>query len=129
MRNVNTILPKIDIEKHIISSLTDILIHTTPICLYTYDTCQACYNDEFYVSTDNKYCYDIVNTIVSDLYGRLRMDNKITLEFNFNIMDEDRNCHSTPLYLTYKDGSITLSSQVHFWSTIDGVNAYRVIKY
>lgn len=129
MRNVNTIIPGINIEKNFIPMLTDLLIHTTPLCMYTYDTCIATYSEEFYVKVDNKFSYDIVDMIVTDLYGKLKMDNKITLKFAYSVIDEDRYSHLIPLYVSYKDGSLIISNKVTFWNNIDGVNSYRYIPY
>lgn len=129
MRNVNTILPNIDIERHVLATLTDVLMHTTPVRMYTYDTCIAGISEEFYLKSDNKLCYDIMEMIVSDLYGRGRMDNKITLEFSYDVVDEDRTCHSTPMYVTYYDGSIIISNKVYFFNEITGFDSYRVVEF
>jgi len=129
MKNVNTIIPGIDIEKKIFPILTDLLIHTTPVCMYTYDTCIATYSEEFYVRSDSKYCYEVMDLIVSDLFGKLKMDNKITLKFVYSVIDEDRYTHLIPLYVTYYDGSLIISNKVTFWSSIDGFNSYRYIPY
>jgi hypothetical protein len=120
MRNVNTIIPGIDIQRHFVHSLFDILKGSIPVCLYTYDTCQASWNEEFYVETDSKHSYEIMDLIVSDLYGKLKMDNKITMRFDYN---------DIPFYITYRDGSIIISNKVTFWSDVEGANAYRVVNF
>lgn len=130
MRNVNTILPNIDIERHMLATLTDVLMHTTPVRMYTYDTCIAGNSEEFYLKSDNKLCYDVMEMIVSDLYGKNRMDNKITLQFSYDVVDEDRTYHSTPIYVTYYDGSIIISNKVYFFNEdLTGFGSYRVVEF
>ena len=124
MKNSNTIFPAIDIEKHLVDSLGEILDGSTPVCLYTYDTARAAYNEEFYVSSktfeEANYTYRVMLEIVSEMYGRDRMDNKITLEFDYA---------GVIVYVSYADGKISISNKVNFFSSIDGVNSYRVVPY
>lgn len=123
MKNSNTIFPSIDIEKHLVDSLGEILDNSTPVCLYTYDTARAAFNEEFYISSRNfeetNYTYRVMLEIVSQMYGRDRMDNKITLEFDYA---------GIPVYVSYHDNKISISNKVTFWSEIDGYNSYRVVK-
>lgn len=124
MKNSNTIFPAIDIEKHLVDSLGEILDNSTPVRMFTYDTARAAYNEEFYVSSktfeEANYTYRVMLEIVSEMYGRDRMDNKITLEFDYA---------GVIVYVSYADGKISISNKVNFFSSIDGVNSYRVVPY
>lgn len=126
MKSCNSIIPSIDIERHLLACLTDVLENSIPVCLYTYATARAVYNEEFYIRSkeENSYSYDVIYQIVSDLYGRDRMDNKITLEFIYNNKGTP-----LPIYVSYYDGSIVISTEVAFLNSVDGDNSYRVVLF
>lgn len=125
MRPTNKLIQSINVERPFIVSFYKILCNSIPECLYTYDTARASYNEDFYIeSSKSDEVYDLMSQIVSDLYGRDRMDNKITLEFIYN-----NNGSPLPIYVSYYDGRISVSSNITFWSGIDGENSYRVIKF
>jgi len=121
MKNVNKIFEEIDITKHFTNTLLDILLGSTPVCMYTYDTARTSYNDEFYVKYDGSLGYDLISPIISDLYGMDRMDNKITLMFLYQ--------GHIPIFISYWDGSVVISNKVWFLSSVEGDNSYRVVEF
>lgn len=128
MKSVNTLFPTIDINASILPNLLELCMNSTPVRMYTYDTCVASYNEEFYIeSRDSAITYDAIEMIVSDLYGSNRMDNKITLEFN--MWNVDNKTYDIPVYVTYKDNRITMSTRVNFWNDVTGPNSYRVVNF
>ena len=128
MKSVNTLFPTIDINASILPNLLELCMNSTPVRMYTYDTCVASYNEEFYIeSRDSAITYDAIEMIVSDLYGSNRMDNKITLEFN--MWNVDNKTYDIPVYVTYKDNRITMSTRVNFWNDVTGHNSYRVVNF
>ena len=130
MRNVNTILP-IDINKPLVEVLDDILSYCSPSCMYTYDTARASYNDKLYVESKfsskelyDQYasCHDMIYVIVNSLYGPDRMDNKITMKF---YTPDD-----IPVYISWWDGKIVISNEVHIYQNTLGPNSsYRLIPF
>jgi len=133
MRPINNLIPCIGTDFH---EVFDYVTKATPICLYTYETCNANYNrDGLYVEDrderdDNKsnYKYGLIKQAVSETYGHNRMDNKITLAYSVPYdISEDGDLMEVNVYVTYWDGRISISSTVFFFREITGYNAYRVV--
>lgn len=121
MTSFNTLLPDLGTD---FRTVYDFIVgNATPVCMYTYSTCIASSSKQFYIeySGDTSYeCCNIISEEVTYLYGRGRMDNKITLEYDYK---------GIRLYITYWDNRISISNGVTFLNDVRGVNQYRVVPY
>ena len=131
MQSINKLLP-VEVDfKEVFNFVTS---HGTPLCLYTYETCNACYSSTspLYVRDDenSQENYSIMDRAVRDTYGHSKMDNKITLKYSVPYdIDEDANFVYVPVYITFWDGRISISTEVCFFREIEGANAYRVVEF
>lgn len=129
MRPVNTLIPSLGTNFY---EVFEYVTKATPICLYTYETCNANYNrDGLYVEDrdDNSgYKYDLVKKAVTEAYGHNKMDNKITLHYSVPYdINGDGDFVEVDIYVTFWDGRISISSTVFFFREITGHNAYRIV--
>jgi len=127
MKQINTLIPFLETEfKDVFDFVTS---KGTPSCLYTYETCNACYspNASLYVRDEenSKENYSLMKKVVTEVYGNTHMDNKITLRYIIDMWDL---YDEVPIYITCWDGRISISTDVYFFRDIDGANSYRVVK-
>lgn len=132
MKNVNKLIPSIGTElKEVFEYVTS---KGTPLCLYTYETANACYdrNSPLYVRDDenSKENYSLMDDVVSATYGRNMMDNKITIKYSVVYdVTEDMVELTIPIYITFWDSRISISTEVYFFKDINGFDSYRVVPY
>jgi len=130
VKHSNTLIPSIGTDfQEVFEYVTSV---ATPICLYTYETCNANYNDDgLYVESRDTGTdgYRMMDKEVTSLYGHNKMDNKITLKYEIYKWDDDDNEYTVPVYITYWDGRISISSTVFFFREVTGYNSYRVVHF
>jgi len=111
----------------------DCVVNGTPVCLYTYETANACYSATsplLYIinEVNSGYNYALMKHVVTEAYGRNKMDNKITLKYSVPYdVNEDGDLLEIPVYITCWDGRISISTDVYFFRDITGFDAYRVV--
>lgn len=134
MKQINTLIPFLETDFHEVFNY--VTSKGTPTCLYTYETCNACYspNASLYVRYEesihsDQYPYCLIKQVVTELYGSGKMDNKITLRYLIDMWDVDYEHYDVPIYITYWDGRISISTDVYFFRDIEGANSYRVVPY